>query len=640
MRKQYADDSAEKAALEQMKGQVVLQLIWWCTLVSLICLRAYDYLPSFVNSEIGLNCILWLFLALIRSEKEASRDQVPRDHTPTDLGTQFLGAVDQVTTDLDHDDDATVAFEGTPKFISLSEKIARRRAANERLSVSEHRMHELKSEFISEPQWDTFRAFDFRHEYEDYLGDVLSDGAEGSLMEFFDEMVVALTAFAPKEFGDEFYELARPRPGDPANIQAPTYKGWPATKDGRYTDCLIRMRQGDVGYLRSRPSGGDDIMRSDDVRVDLDRAEKMDKRLRECEARHDDIKNAQALLARFAALRENRPDEHAYDYKAVVLLTLVSAFCFWLGDESDDLALNGDDAVSHKLRNIKSDVLDSSNELVSTLGLGSELFTWMAYFLASVVMWMVWRLTLAMWRRSGLRKWCDKQTCWKWITCRSNRASEDEALAKEVDCFFSAGAPSDDPLLSGDDDMHGGGASKRVGINTDESSNIFPLAKYSSTLPSPFPSKHKWEAEQAKAYLLGHHDLEHDPEVREKRKKRSAMTMQEQNENPPRERCRNVIKMLKLERDLDRAVLVYSEKTEVCGSVDSKQRNALLEMHRIQKFTEEVNRLASKDIDISSGTDAAQLAAEFDDLMQPPRRLTPGEAKLQLATWIDLQQWW
>lgn len=640
VRKQYADESAEKAAIKQMKGQVVLQLLWWCTLVSLICLRAYDYLPSFVNSEIGLNCTLWLFLAMIRSEKEASIDKVPRDQVPTDLGTQFLGAVDQVTTDLDHDDNATVAFEGTPKFVSLSEKIARRRAANERLSVSEHRMHELKTEFISDPQWDTFRAFDFRHEYEEYLGDVLSDGAEGSLMEFFDEMVVALTPFAPKEFEDEFNELARPRPGDPANIQAPTYKGWPATKDGRYTDCLLRMRQGDVGYLRSRPSCGDDMaMRSDDVRVDLDRAEKMDTRLRECEARHEDLKKAQALLNRFAELGGNRTEEHAYGPKSVVLLMLVSAFCFWLGDESVDLALEGDDAVRQKLRNIKSDVLDSSNEFVSTLGFGSELFTWMAYFFAAVVMWMVWRLTQAAWRKHAWycgRDWCDRQACWTWITCRSNRASEDEALTKKVYDFFSAGAPSDDPLLSDDDEMHGGGASRRVGINTDESSNIFPLAKYSSALSSPFPSKHKWDADQAKAYLLGHHDTEYDPEVREKLRKRSAMSTQEQNENPQRERCRNFTKMLKLDRKLDNAVQDYSKT--VPEDADNKQD--LVKMHRIQKLTEEVKELASKDIDIGSGTDAAQLAAEFDDLMQPPRRLTIGEAKLQLATWIDLQQWW
>jgi hypothetical protein len=96
IRKQYADALADKAALEQMKGLRWEQLIWWFVLVSLILLRSYDYLPSFVNSEIALNVTLWAFLALVRSEKEASRDMVSRDHTPTDLGTQLLSAVDQV----------------------------------------------------------------------------------------------------------------------------------------------------------------------------------------------------------------------------------------------------------------------------------------------------------------------------------------------------------------------------------------------------------------------------------------------------------------------------------------------------------------------------------------------------------------
>ena len=66
-----------------------------------------------------------------------------------------------------------------------------------------------------DPKWDTFRAFDFRYEYEESLGDVLSDGAEGTLLEFFDEMVVKLMPFAASEFQDEYDELARPRPGDP-----------------------------------------------------------------------------------------------------------------------------------------------------------------------------------------------------------------------------------------------------------------------------------------------------------------------------------------------------------------------------------------------------------------------------------------
>jgi hypothetical protein len=41
-----------------------------------------------------------------------------------------------------------------------------------------------------------------------------------------------------------------------------------------------------------------------------------------------------------------------------------------VGDDSEETTLDGDDAVSDKLRNIKSDVLDSSGEFVSELGLG------------------------------------------------------------------------------------------------------------------------------------------------------------------------------------------------------------------------------------------------------------------------------
>lgn len=630
VRKQYADPLADKAACDQMKGKRWEQLIWWFVLVSLIWLRSNDHLPSFLNSEIALNVTLWVFLALVRSEKEASRDMVSRDHTPTDLGTQVLGAVDQFTNDQASEDSVKISAEGFPQFASLAGKISRRRAAHERLQTSEHRLLDLKEEYIAGPKWDTFRAFDFRHEYEDSLGDVLSDGAEGTLREFFDEMVVSLMPYAPKVFKTEFRDLAEPRPGDPANKQTPTFKGWTSTKDGRYTDCLIRLRQADVGHLRSRPSRRDGASRdfvgksNDRTRAgegeDLDRAAKLDKRLRECEARHEDIKQAQKLLDKLVA--GSHMQQHLYGSKTVILLTLIALFCLWLGDDSEQTRLDGDDAVSDRLRNIKSGVLHASGDLVEPLGIGAEIFTWIGYICGIIVLGMLWLLAL-----KPFCIWVSRTRCWRWATCRANKTPE-QALLEEVMKFFgtkeNAGTPASNSAPSDRaESKHKAG--RVVQISADEESDLFPLAKYSSSLKN-FPEKHMWTYEQAKRYLIGGYgSIDDTPPSTKLLPSKVNQEKTENDLNPPYDRCRNVLRMLKLDAKLRQQV---EKKMVERKAVDQKK----VEQDELKKLIGVPCQMPEL------------LAAELDAILESDgllRSRTPTLEgwKLALATWIDLQMW-
>ena len=649
VRKQYADASAEKVALETQTKGLFLQSVWWLILCALILFRYFDWLPSFVNSEIGLNVILWAFLCLMRSEEEASRSQRPRDMS-TDLGTQFLGAVDQVTAEQER---AKGIREGTQKFFSLAEKIARRRAANERLSVTEHRMHELMTELVDSPQWDTLGANDFRFEYSDYINDPLQEGGE-SLLEFFDEMVVALTKFAPHEFEEEFVDLAKPRPGDPDNIQTPTHDGWPATKDGRYTDCLIRLRQSDVGYLRSRAEN-----------VEL--ADKLDRRLRESEARHEDIKQAEKLLAAFST----REGSGTYGWKEVLVLAMLSAFCLYLGTPGQ--TLEGNDVVSDKMRRIKADVLTSSGKV----GFGSEMFRGIGYFLLTLASFILWQ------KSYPLRNWCMRGVLgrvWAWMTCRDSLRSEDEKNISAVDEFFSSlpepAEPS--PTISS--------SSRGVSIDPRPSTGLFPAARYSASRTSPFPAKGEWTADQARLYLLSHVE-----DVHGKKQSRSRMWKEEQAENPPTERCNNVLALLKLDTVVDKKVQRYSDDNcgicqqcdrripqpqravptlwcPHCGAkqarlpegVTSREKSKIVDLFRVKMTKAQVLKLIGHSEAEAGSQPEPEPEPELDPeagamtigLVQSPYKPLPssdtdhtgqsksGEARLRLATWMDLQKWW
>ena len=114
--------------------------------------------------------------------------------------------------------------------------------------------------------------------------------------------------------------------------------------------------------------------------------------------------------------------------------------------------------------------------------------------------------------------------------------------------------------------------------------------KYSSSLSSPFPAKHKWTAEQAQQYLVGHQTHRMGGDLSSKRKPKSAMLNQEQAENPPRERCKNVLRMLKLDAKLEKLVSEYTD--EIRSELEPKQRANLVELHRVKKLGEIINEMS------------------------------------------------
>ena len=257
--------------------------------VSICFLRQGGQLPSFVNSEIGFNVILWIALAIMTAQEEASlgvgagvrgSGRGPHGYRRAAPPLDIFGKLSTAIITRQRQQLALSASErkGTRHYYRLAEQIKIQRATNLRLTTTRARAHELRHVMIDEPHFDSFREYDLRADYQKYLRD--------TNYELLDDMVVSLLNYVPKWFSTPFKSLARPLKGDPENDV--THADWAETKEGRYVTCLVRMRQEDIAYHRSFGR--------------VSQANQDEKRLRHLEGISEDVLKAETLFRQLSAL--------------------------------------------------------------------------------------------------------------------------------------------------------------------------------------------------------------------------------------------------------------------------------------------------------------------------------------------------
>jgi hypothetical protein len=316
----WAWNHPERAALvlEQFLFRSLL-----CTNVAVAVLYEMNLMPSFVDSEIGFNFILWFMLAVMTANREASRG--PGDYHAGTQGSGFIhllrriskGIVQNIRANTKTSNDS---HEGTQHFFSLAEMVRIERVANQRMTLTKYRYNELKEVPIESPHFDSFRDSELKENFAAFLKD--------TNWRFYDELVVALCPHVPW-FENAFRRLAQPKAGDPANTTYGTRLKWMQTLDGRYAMCLLRMKQADIAYLRSTGK--------------VEEATTKERRLRRLETSQADILKAEILLRELSRL--GRAKTTTWSRAAFFLLLSVCSVAVSVALSGPPVLLSKDDHI-------------------------------------------------------------------------------------------------------------------------------------------------------------------------------------------------------------------------------------------------------------------------------------------------------